>query len=595
MTNREELETINQPENRDCTECGISISDLQEKEDADTRVDEFVDQVKDKILAMKQKGVSLAAKAGNSCLEAFKAAGRFLNRTILEITPDEMEGIRKWGAARKAGFLRAEGKAEAAAARCVEALDTKGVCAEASLQKLLETGREKENAFFVWAENHKKPFAAGLCGGAAAVLTAALLVGHMTAYEYMYDGKVLGVVKEQNDVYETVELAGERLTYAYGANVCIDSEEDISFRRVWKSGRTLDSQDDILNAFTYLKNMNASAYAIVIDGKQTAIVDKRSTAKAILKEIQGQYLVESDTVEYKTVGFKEDVAVEEIKTRLGNIQSKEDAMEYLLTGAVEKDIYVVAQGETFSEIAQKNSLTQSQLKESNPGVDPNKLMVGQELVLNKVCPLTTVISTEVAAITEAIPYEISYEDTSALYKGETSVKLQGVDGQKNITAEISRVNGQETERTVLSEKIVSEPVNQIVLRGTKDKPLYVGSGTYVYPTRGRLSSGFGARWGRTHNGIDLATSTGTPIVAADGGKVTFAGRKGSFGNLVIINHGSGYETYYAHCSKLLVKAGDKVYQGQHIANVGSTGRSTGPHCHFEIRVNGKPRNPLNYL
>ena len=291
----------------------------------------------------------------------------------------------------------------------------------------------------------------------------------------------------------------------------------------------------------------------------------------------------------------EKVSVRELETKLGNIQSLDDAKKYLLTGATEQQTYTVAEGETLWDIMQKLEVSQEALEQANPDMDPEVIKPGEQLVLTKPCPVVNVLTTEVATYSEEIPFEISYEDTATLYKDETEVKLQGTNGQKQVTAEVLRMNGQETARTVVSEETTQEPVNQVVLCGTKEKPTYVGCGNYIYPTRGRLSSGFGYRWGRNHNGIDLATSTGSAIVAADNGKVTFAGRKGSFGNLVIVNHGNGRETYYAHCSKILVSVGDCVVQGQRIANVGSTGNSTGPHCHFEIRVNGTPVNPLNYL
>ena len=135
-----------------------------------------------------------------------------------------------------------------------------------------------------------------------------------------------------------------------------------------------------------------------------------------------------------------------------------------------------------------------------------------------------------------------------------------------------------------------------MLTGTKDIPALVGTGSFQYPVRGaKLTSRFGSRWGRTHYGIDLACASGTKIQAADGGTVTFYGWEGALGYLVISYHGSFMESYYAHCSKLFVKKGDKVYKGQHIANGGNTGRSTGPHVHFEIRVRGVAKNPLNYL
>jgi len=120
----------------------------------------------------------------------------------------------------------------------------------------------------------------------------------------------------------------------------------------------------------------------------------------------------------------------------------------------------------------------------------------------------------------------------------------------------------------------------------------------IRPVSGTITSRFGAVSSRRvsrHTGLDIAASTGTKIKAASGGTVTFSGYKGSFGYMVVVNHGNGIETYYAHCSKLYVSAGQQVSQGQVIAAVGNTGNSTGPHLHLEIRVNGVAYNPQNYL
>jgi murein DD-endopeptidase MepM/ murein hydrolase activator NlpD len=110
-----------------------------------------------------------------------------------------------------------------------------------------------------------------------------------------------------------------------------------------------------------------------------------------------------------------------------------------------------------------------------------------------------------------------------------------------------------------------------------------------------ISSHFGSRWGRMHRGIDLQAPHGVNIYAANGGRVVYAGWESGYGNLVIVDHGNGVRTKYAHCSKLTVAVGDVVEQGQRIAKVGSTGHSTGPHLHFEVVVNGKTRNPIAYL
>ena len=111
-----------------------------------------------------------------------------------------------------------------------------------------------------------------------------------------------------------------------------------------------------------------------------------------------------------------------------------------------------------------------------------------------------------------------------------------------------------------------------------------------------VSSRYGSRWGKTHKGLDIAASTGTSIKAAASGTVTTAGwNSGGYGYLIVISHGNGVQTYYGHCSSILVKEGQTVSQGDVIGKVGSTGRSTGSHLHFEIRVNGTAYNPLNYI
>ena len=124
-----------------------------------------------------------------------------------------------------------------------------------------------------------------------------------------------------------------------------------------------------------------------------------------------------------------------------------------------------------------------------------------------------------------------------------------------------------------------------------------GAGDYIWPTQGVFSSGYGWRWGRMHKGIDLANRTGTPIVAAKEGRVSFAGwHDGGYGYLIEISHADGSTTRYAHNSRLLVGQGQEVRQGEVISQMGSTGNSTGPHLHFEIIAPGMgAMNPLNFL
>lgn len=126
-------------------------------------------------------------------------------------------------------------------------------------------------------------------------------------------------------------------------------------------------------------------------------------------------------------------------------------------------------------------------------------------------------------------------------------------------------------------------------------PIKKGSGQLIYPINGTFTSSFGPRWGRLHAGIDVAIPIGTPLRAADGGRVAIAGPVSGYGNYTCIQHSASMSTCYAHQDSIGVSVGQTVTQGQIIGRTGNTGRSTGPHLHFEVRINGTPVNPMNYL
>ncbi|MBA3622030.1 MAG: M23 family metallopeptidase [Euzebyales bacterium] len=123
----------------------------------------------------------------------------------------------------------------------------------------------------------------------------------------------------------------------------------------------------------------------------------------------------------------------------------------------------------------------------------------------------------------------------------------------------------------------------------------VGTGGWTWPAGGTVTSEFGYRWGRLHAGLDIGAPEGSPIWAARGGTVTYAGAMGGYGNLVLLDHGGGVSTAYAHQSAIMVSVGASVSAGQQIGQVGSTGNSTGPHLHFETRIGGNPQDPRSYL
>lgn len=193
------------------------------------------------------------------------------------------------------------------------------------------------------------------------------------------------------------------------------------------------------------------------------------------------------------------------------------------------------------------------------------------------------------------PYgEVEVEDDS-MYRGERVVASEGISGEKYVEYTTVKINGQEISKNITGETVITKPVNRVVKVGIKENPKGKATGSFINPTSGSLSSTFGARWGRRHTGIDISAPAGTSICAADGGTVIYSDFMSGYGYLIQIDHGNGFVTYYAHCSALYAKTGDKVAQGDLIAAVGSTGNSTGNHLHFEVRINGNPTDPLGYV
>lgn len=169
--------------------------------------------------------------------------------------------------------------------------------------------------------------------------------------------------------------------------------------------------------------------------------------------------------------------------------------------------------------------------------------------------------------------------------------------QARIDEWIAEADAAAAQEATLSAFIRANSVPQRASRGADDPGTdgRVSGAGLIWPVRGPVTSGYGSRWGRMHEGIDIGAGTGTPIRAAKAGSVVFAGVMNGYGNVIIVDHGGGFSTLYAHQSRLGASRGDDVSQGEVIGYVGSTGHSTGPHLHFETRVNGSPRNPRDYL
>ena len=215
----------------------------------------------------------------------------------------------------------------------------------------------------------------------------------------------------------------------------------------------------------------------------------------------------------------------------------------------------------------------------------------QFLAANKDVNVVSVVN---STLTEAIPFETKTENDDSLYIGESVTITEGQEGNLQISQETLYENGTETSSRVTSKKIVVQPIARVVKIGTKQKNV-LETGV-SYPLSGTLSSPFGQRWGRMHEGIDIAVPEGTPVKAAEGGTVSYVSENaGGYGKLVRIDHGYGIITVYAHLSKIEVTKGQVIPAGTVIALSGNTGRSTGPHLHFEITKDGTPIDPLEHL
>ena len=332
-----------------------------------------------------------------------------------------------------------------------------------------------------------------------------------------------------------------------------------------------------------------------VDGQELGRAATQEELYRLLDEVAQPYLTEN-TISYE---FVESVEVCPIEVP-SNTQFDVEAIRTILHQMeVEQAVYVVEKGDTFNAIAYSLDMWPNELSVLNPDVIVNKLWVGQELVIQQAVPYLSVMNVTDETYEEEIPSPVEYIETADLYVGDTRVKEQGEDGVARVNAHVTYVNGVEEEREIISSETLKEATTTYTYTGTTPRPKTASTGHYIWPVRGRITSNFGRRnvsvGNRYHLGIDIAVPTGTAIKAADGGTVITAGWKGTYGKLVAIRHDNGTVTYYAHNSSLLVSEGQKVYQGQIIARAGSTGRSTGSHCHFEVRVNGTSVNPRNYL
>ena len=436
----------------------------------------------------------------------------------------------------------------------------------------------------------------------ALFLTASVAVAVFAVYNVLYtqattvtfNGVELATVASEEDA-QAARLAVERsISDVVGYDFTLE-ESMVSYSTGLTFRSMVVDESELETALADSLHMIEHGYALYVNGDFIGATQTEGAFEELLEQLSASYRNENTV----SIDFVEDVEIVECDLPVEDFTNLADAA-LLLNSTKEGEVsYTVQSGDCWSQIAQDHGLTSEELLKLNPGYDIDTLQISDELLISNAVPYLTVVATQMEYYVSDVPYEIEYVDDNTMWEGDTKVISKGVPGTADITARVTYQGAVEVERTVTNESIITQPVTEIQARGTLERPSWAPTGTFRWPTSGTLTSPFGYRYifGKTsfHSGIDIANRKGTDIVAADGGKVTYAGWKSGYGYVVIIDHTNGYETYYAHCSSMLVGVGDTVHKGQHIAEMGSTGRSTGNHCHFEVRYNGNTKNPMNYL
>lgn len=341
-------------------------------------------------------------------------------------------------------------------------------------------------------------------------------------------------------------------------------------------------------------------FQLFVNNSPIATFKEEKIAHNLLNTLKTKYNEEeSEIVE---VSFFEKIEIVNTYIEIVDFDDFDDPehiMAYIEKGTKEERKHKVVKGENYWTIAQLYGITPEDLEKANPGIPPERLQIDQMISLIVPKPIISVKTVERVEYSEDIKFDVVYEKSESYYIGETRTKSNGIYGEKSIIANLVKENGLLVNKEIVSETVLSKPVAKVVYTGTKLPPPRMGTGVLAYPLSkwGPVSSEFLDMRGRAwpHTGIDVAVPTGTQVLAADGGVVIASGWEGLGGYRIIINHGANISTLYAHCSSLVVKVGDKVFKGQTIAYSGSTGYSTGPHLHFEVRLNGRYQNPRNYI
>lgn len=412
------------------------------------------------------------------------------------------------------------------------------------------------------------------------------------AYAVVVDGQQKFVVKDCRVVEQALkDISNEQS--ARLDNEKIQLNDTVKCKKAMVARRDIIPDSKVKSTLQQKMQLQATAVGIKVNGKVITYVANKDAAESVLNDLKKEYCQVEEGEKLISTSFQEKVTLETQKVALNKLQTKKQAFNLVITGGVTPEKYQVKEGDSLWLIARKNDMYVDEIVQAN-NLKNEDLQPGDELVLVKSKPYISVIAKVEGSRVEEIPFATRVE-TDRNAPLAVKVKQEGQKGEKQVAYTATKCNGVLSQKEILEEKILKAAVDKIVVKGSRVTMVASrgggGSGSLSWPASGSITQGYRAG----HSAIDIGARSGSPIRAAAGGTVSFAGYQGGYGRFIIINHGSGLVTRYAHCSSIAVSPGQYVNQGQVIGAVGSTGRSTGPHLHFEVLTGGAFRNPFNYL
>lgn len=463
------------------------------------------------------------------------------------------------------------------------------------------------------AISRHKRFIARFINIAAPVLSIALLI--MTVNYYLnlnyalrveYGNETIGYVENESVYTQATEIVNEKISGTSDGGISTDAR----FSLAVVDDDELLSADEVCNTVLGMTDGDfEQAYGLVVNGDLIGAIKSAGDMQFILDDFLESYKTDNDA---EKAEFMDDISIEEGYFSKEDVKSSDELKSEINTTHRAVEYYTVKNGDSPIAIAEKNEMSVERLKELNP--DLNDVMyAGAKVKVDRDKPVLCVKSISYSTYYKSIPYSKKTVEDSSKYTDYKQLKTKGQKGRERYIEEITYADGEEISRVLVEKVVETQPVDEVYVVGTKKKPVVknnnpttnnkgdntVGKGKFTWPVPGvrSISSPYGMRWGRLHKGIDISCSgiRGRTIVAAADGTVTTKGYDANgYGNFCVITHLGGYSTLYGHCQSVLVTKGQSVKAGQAIAKVGDTGRSYGPHLHFEIRVNGSPKNPVNY-